>query len=64
MISDQERIIKEAKQLLTLSELKALLEEISEEVREREWDEKWAETLASPESRAYQEDVDRSSRKV
>lgn len=53
-INQIHRLIEEAQQL-PLPDLKILLERIREEIEEREWDEKWDETLASPESVAYQE---------
>jgi hypothetical protein len=55
MTLTQERIIEETNHL-SLSELRALASAILEEIREREWDEIWDRTLASPESIRYQDE--------
>lgn len=53
MITEQLKAAYKAAEKLSLKDQDMLAKQILESVEEMEWDEKWDETLATPESDAY-----------
>jgi hypothetical protein len=53
MVTEQLKAAYKAAEKLSLKDQDMLAKQILESIEEMEWDEKWDETLATPESQAY-----------